>query len=713
MRLPLLIILILFHFSTARAGFEKACRELFMVGGEAEVHKINYKTKPMANVDGRPTTREMTAGPVSLDATLLTEFILTTDLTKTNAYNQHTLHRQRHMNPVPGGQIGLGIHEQWLFYSKNQTHKIISDLLTFHAEKFNQQQLEILNGILQLDLSKINLVMVDDPSQFEVAGGPHRIARTEGKPGSPIYVNAKLLQEFEIHKPKDKEDGYVRMNSTRPFDSYSPVKMIAKWGSPEETIKKLNLQADVNRLSSVFSILLHELGHYLQIKDDAEKTLDQMATAAAEVFRNNINEVTLADKNHPWLKFVFHSLDPQKRNGQLLLFDSMNFYDITASVIKGVQKQTKLGFTEHSIANLRWEDGHTAETYSFTAPDVLNFDFIAHTANGSLKVPVRIANYFAASTTSEFFVTPAAPWRTRPVQLKIDSTHLAVEMQILTDQISPVDRFNVPLTTDWVANQSKQLALASTWKNTIQLPLNNYDMPVSAKVYFSSPDMMNPGFVKRAKIPFDVSRIEPLGAQKVLIHSEFKIPENFKGGDYTVERIDLLYKDGRIVKYEPNIKESIKILGPQSKASLAYFGAHHFLAESPKLAGPRPSALFNLDQIKNLPIGATIPLVYEVENLAQINEISLHGHVHFKAAGFAKINGLHINVVGPNKSPFVAKVEVSGKGNKQHVIVHLNVPKFINGQAVESLFINSIYIRDNNLNEIFDPAPVGFGVDIR
>ena len=209
---------------------------------------------------------------------------------------------------------------------------------------------------------------------------------------------------------------------------------------------------------------------------------------------------------------------------------------------------------------------------------------------------------------------------------------------------------------------------------------------------------------------FTQTRIEPFGVNQFFLHSEFSIPPKFQKGEYYISRVEVEYEDKKVADYEPNIIENVSINGEPSLATLTYAGYSGVVMESPKKPGYRPRVMVKAEGVKNVPYGGIIPLVFNMEGVSRPQRISLHGYVDFKDSKM-KVGGLHVDVLAKD-SPMVHRFSFEQRGNVSQLIVYFRIPKFINNQKVEAFYIDSIYLQDENMAELFDPSPIAIGMDV-
>ncbi len=58
-------------------------------------------------------------------------------------------------------------------------------------------------------------------------------------------------------------------------------------------------------------------------------------------------------------------------------------------------------------------------------------------------------------------------------------------------------------------------------------------------------------------------------------------------------------------------------------------------------------------------------------------------------------------------------IKIEFQGSRQQITIYFRVPKSINSEVIQAVFIDSIYIQDKNLREVFDTSPIGISVNLR
>lgn len=706
--LYIIIGLLLSHNETHASNI--ACQNLFLFS--VEKLNITYKTAVKKGPDGKPISNLwILPGKENIDIDT-TEFPITIPTVDTQKMNDSLLHRQRIKSLVRGGFTGLGVRENWLYFLSENFLRILEGIAKDHKDKLTTDTLQFIFALLQVHRDGLELSVSDNSSEFNLPNGQSRIAKTSGKIGEPIVFNGQVIHSIK-----------VTANPTNPTDNFPIPISVDKtpflelhFSTQEEAQNTLGNQAAADTLRSLFAILVHEAGHYLKIPDGPNNLLDKYAAEISNLFRDQIEEVDLNLTNHPWIKAINFSFDKSKSSSRLLLFDTTFIHDITNSVIAKAKADTKLDFSNYSFVNLHWEASHTADLYHYTSPNVLSFDILVDTSTGQKLIRTRVVNYFGPSVNGQLLrdVNPSAPWENSLIGLKTEQTFLRTETQILLDKVVDINNPAKEYITESIYHQSKVIKAGEKLKTSILIPIEINDSPTEAIVYLSKKGSVNSGFIKIARVPFTRTRIEHLGTDKAFLHSEFDIPNKMQSGEYFVSKVFVKLRSGKTQEFQPNVLDLIEIQGSQMKASLDMYGTELALMESPKRPGPKPRQLVRAEAFDNLPYGGILPLIFNFENVSIPQRISLHGFVEFKEIGKERnVSGLHLNILGPNKSPLIGDVSITKSGNKTQVVVQFHMPKRLNHKKVEAYYIDSIYLQDENMTEVFEPSTFGMGIDVK
>ncbi|MCO5142038.1 MAG: hypothetical protein M9962_02990 [Oligoflexia bacterium] len=128
------------------------------------------------------------------------------------------------------------LKQESLCYITNEEKNLLTKIATEHKNNNS-------NALIQFKSGKEN------PGFFDLNSGTHRLAVTGSTPGSTIYINTDIIDPMT--------------------NSLS--------------------------LSTMISILTHELGHHFGIKDDAERTLDILGNKIAKRFEQN-SEILIGEE---------------------------------------------------------------------------------------------------------------------------------------------------------------------------------------------------------------------------------------------------------------------------------------------------------------------------------------------------------------------------------------------------------------------------------
>jgi hypothetical protein len=702
----LIVLILLSHFETSQA--QRVCSKIYR---DFTYQKINYKTKGLADGNGRPVPLQAQFIPQSNFDIPVTDFLVSVSHHKKNQYNEALLQRKRIDSPLRGGIKGIGVREQWLYYLNQNFNSFLA--LAKSSKNLSPEELKFIEALEKTHPNGLNLVMSDNPREFDLDHATHRFAKTSGKIGDPIFINSHMLAAFKMLNESSYYN-YESQAEKMPIGIFLPniSGIHMKFETREEFQNLFSGQAEKNHLLTMFSLLLHEAGHYLNIPDDPRQSLDRMATKISRSISEYIEEANLDLPNHDWLKYINVSTQENKKNSQLLLFEGTNIYDVTNTLLNKIKKETSLTFENYSILNLRWSNDQSVDVRHHTTPQVLNFDIVVESLGGDKLIPIRVVNYFSSTLANQHRDDAKSPWHDGLVNLITDNNFKWAEAQILKDKIRDFSNFEPPKITNFIHSQSNRYSAGDVWKTTASITLSSTETPVEAIIYFSEKETVQSGFVKRAKVAFSKNTIEHIGAKSILVHAESQLPQSIKTGRYFISRVTLKYRSGKIEEIEPNKFDTVIITGSQSKLSLDYFGSGTQMMESPKLPGPKPRLRFKMPN-HNVQASIAVPLVFELNQVADIQRMSLHGFVNFKDQTQSdRVVGFHIDVLPPKKSPLVLSYSSEIIDNKTRIIVYVALPKYLNGKKVSAVYFESLYLLDKNMQESFDPIPTDFGIDV-
>jgi hypothetical protein len=137
--------------------------------------------------------------------------------------------------------------------------------LTAEENLVLQKIVENLSGVGQ----KLWIEFVSEkqrPDLFRAGHGPHRLAVTGNKPGDTLYFNSDLLEDPDL------------------------------------------------QLSTLVSVLFHELGHHAGYKDSAEGFLDQFGNKMAQIFSRGLTVVPAGPLGQSHLRILTHQVIPSKND---------------------------------------------------------------------------------------------------------------------------------------------------------------------------------------------------------------------------------------------------------------------------------------------------------------------------------------------------------------------------------------------------------------
>jgi hypothetical protein len=400
---------------------------------------------------------------------------------------------------------------------KTEERKVLVEILKNYKQEFERTKLEYISASA-------------NPEMFKITNGAHRVAVTDNKPFSTIYLNSDLIV--------DPKTGIV-----------FPVE-------------------------NIVSIFVHELGHHLGLLDDSTRTLDRVGDIVATEFRNSatitdlavlkLPDISILTQNMPlslsstpgfslaniYIAYGFSGAQLTEQSLKLLVDQNFMKSDCSGnnSIVSTYAAPFRLSNLPTSKENL---EGKMIQAMS-------DFTIVCKT-NGILKkIETNLKMYFTLRfSTNRYYV---------------DHTNIRFQLSSRDDQeAGSVDTiiFNKNIITKqdvWEGDATVTTDSSLSRFDTCKAGLSNDSFPLDSTQ-------------KLIALSFSKCEIVFLGNNKYKLHFSYNIPANIKSGQYYLSGLLLERKsDNTSILLQPPLRQFLTVkmadLKPVTVTSLKFLDSN-------------------------------------------------------------------------------------------------------------------------------------------
>lgn len=631
------------------------------------------------------------------------------------AYNHSLKSENRKAIPIVDGLKGTTYSENWTHYTFENMPLILSNVLKKNSDQLSAQEKQMLLQILQVTQMGVKLKFKNSKNfNFDLQDEKHRIAITTGRIGDPIYLNEDFFTGYDLDKMGTGKDlilAWTNLSGDQKTQNLVTPQTIHM--TPIE-MERMNGAFEKQRFKNFFSILVHELGHYLGVKDNAERTLDllsekitNLAFYDIEVFEYNIEKQKM-------LKLFVLNMDKNKSQKQLLIFDQMKGFDLTQEIVRYLESKLKIEIENIDFSNFEWETLGHWDANSWMKPKGLMFDAKIKTNGAVVTYQLRLMIGTSMSSSSRAYVGKYgySEKNIHEVMNTINtfSEHLGIAMQIR--KLKNENEVVLIKEVEAYGNQNV-FDKNNPWKISFLIESEQLAQIKDLQAYITAEDFVVSGFFKKEKIKSTKTWLEMVSSNKAFIHIETKMPLGSISREYFLDYVQLKLKDNSEFRFRPKIKEKIMYQGSTAKPSkLLFYGFDHAYTEPFKYSKlhvnvvqtllPGQIYMFNyffsnLRSIKRAEITATV--LYEDSNGISQSEVFVFNPLKNDVASL--FPGHDISVLTENH----VRTEMHLSASDQLVLMRIGflAPDTINGKKVRSISFENMYLLFDNLDQVFEP----------
>lgn len=654
------------------------------------------------DIDGRPFHYQI--APVNHDMKIsIQAFQSRISELDRNRFNQSMITKNRLSLDSEVFFAGLNTNESWFFYLQRNYQQLMNDL---ESASIQDKELSyFIIGLKQVLQKPPEIKMVSSPKEFSSENGDHRIAKTSGLPMSPIFFNIDLL---------DKVDSYINSyqkpiehNQLPNFFAYANVIPFQIHVRPDLHEQLVKDRTTYNRLLKLTAIYFHELGHYLGMKDDPQHTLDRLANKAAQLLIQGYEQLSLEHRKLKGFEIVKYDLQNQS---QLLIFDAFRLINLTPEIELELKNKKIQG--QWKIKNLRWGERQSDNPFYWTAPEILKFDVVIQNQGKVIVMPFSyVLNLQITKQNWLSHLHRGDSVYQGPVQLKTFFSHLSYE------RVDDINERNTNLITQMTSIEKSDLRTGEKIKTTsvIELP-SDFGEPLNAQVEFINLNSIQSGLIQRQHYLSEQNRIEYIGANRIMVHSEFNLSDKVPSGFYRIVSITLKNRLNNEIHFQPITNQNIQVTNHLiNPPRLLYYGPTmtEFLGFKPYRVLDLEHRI-RLDYFNQQPYGAIVPFAFFAENIKGIKDIQIDGYIlgsHLDHSGTEFSYPLHIRQSSTERHPLIDRIEMKTKGNVTQILLFLKIPRKVNQDFTSEFRIQTLFLRDENNQEIFVDVPMTFGLN--
>jgi hypothetical protein len=654
-----------------------------------------------------------------IQATPNFQWLSRTILGEVEKFNRQFKNEKRPKSPHTSGLRGSLGTEQWTYYIFENIPEIISNVFKNHLSQFTLEEQQILRGILQVTQMGADLRFSNPKKHnFNLEDAIHRVATTTGKVGDPIYLNEDFFSLVSLDAvTRDPQIGQAKFG-----DEHYDVRLSnGEYNLTLDTqqIKKLKELNYPETLRSYLAILIHELGHYLNIPDSPERPLDRLGTKVAKLFFDQIEIYDLKKYGQNLSQFQFIPIQRFGSNKQILFLEFKNTFNLTQEVVSFAKSKLGANIEILDFKDLSWEKEHNWDAQIWSYPKSLMLTAIVKLADGGLR-ELRLRIILEMSVSASMAVDDPTVGIN---QKNIHSVPNDLELSYNFARISIQER------TDKADNQVARSKILQVFESqTVISPQQKWrvsyivQVPAHAKIknitaVMSSDQFIWSGYIAKNKFKAQKTWFEYIGANQIMVHMEHEFNPQQVQQSFYLDQLQIQYDDKSIDKLRPVLKKTVQVNTAKGTGRLYMYGFSFYLFEPIRKMKMKPPLKVEM------PSGNIFPMSFLLNKSSGFKRIELIAHVLYEEKnGEAQSEGFIVNALDP-KNPFVkahtiesaqnhkAKLEGFDPNENLYLMkLHMGVPSTINGKKVKSIVFENIYILFENNDQIFEPITTTFEV---
>lgn len=688
----------------ANKTFANQCEDIFIHREYFEIKEDPEILVENLDIHGRPFTYQITQS-FKANNQKYPQMSLVIDKQDVKKLKDQSKNKQRIQLLHPYIVSGLSINESFLQF----IHKDIHSALRFLSQSklLSSDELLFVQGLQQVIQQKPKLIMLDDEKQFDSESGVHRFAKTRGYPGDPIYFNSHQLKDitsdlFQIKEQKidvnsqmskEKEVTNLDLNFDVHYRFTAPL--------PEELQSDLVRYSDKAQLDKVLTIYFHELGHFLGMKDDPQQSLSKLSFKLSQILLEDFQQINYRGFGLDGLSVTSFKDFSQSRD-RLVLMNMDLLFDLSKDLELHLQEQLGVVPLQWRILNLRILPSNNQKSISDVPTQF--FEFEIEYVNEKNQPNLLTVSYQIDLIASMEYRALSQHRQLKhymgPVDIRIDDQSFSVRLNriesVNLQNPHPVEKLLISKLKFTVNQQIEFSAF-------LQLPHSSSTIDY-VEVRLSPIDGVKSGVIESAGYVIKSTKYEYIGSDRIIVHFIDQLPQGMNDGKYIIDQFKIHLKNEQDSVHRLKDKTVIEIVNQfQTNPALSHYG---FTIS--KLMKHKKNRLLDLSlssKLTNFKLsqqGVTIPLVFFVQNVGPMSEFRLTGQ--FITEGeigqprqYFSFNELYN---AQQKGPLIQKIEVTQKGHLKQIVVFINVPKHVRSRFVQQMNIQSLYIRDRNLNEL-------------
>ena len=672
----------------ANASEIRQCRDIFMV------KRVNYK---FVSVDHDIHSFGQT--PRSLNIRPTHSWLDGIRIQEIEKYNHELFNSNRPRTPLKGGQRGKDATENWLHYYLEKMPLILSDILQKNYQQLSPELRQFLIQLMQVTQMGVDIRMLPESSgKFSLDDQNHRIAVTTGRVGDPIYVNENYFSSI-------KSNQVMRNQGQAEKHPYTIV--VRNRTEADRDIIMFNEQ--VQNLQA-FRILVHELGHYLNIKDDQNRILDQYASEISKLFDSSKQEFSVNMENQEHIKLSLLNFKNGLSDQQILISDIINVIDLNPRIEDHLMNEIKVPIQKIHFKDIFWEKPHDwdAHIWSNTTALMLTAE-VTLESGGVQNVRMRIViEPTISEKDSATYSNQLNNMKDVPLRFYLKSQYARIGIQTRHEKS---DLSFPKASIEKLMSHQTELKSGEKWTTSFIVNLEKANDATSAHIELSSDQLHWSGFFKKQKIKAQKAWIEPISSNQVWVHMEHTFPLNQVEMKYFIDQVVIRHKDSTLSKLRPQVKQSVLQKGATASAKLIAYGNRQ------KYVQPMNQAKVRHEFNGIYKPGVYVPLTFLVQQNSTIQRAELSFTVVYENdKTVSTVEGFVVDLLKYSMTDFIAGVDsVQLKDFNSHFNVSNNIPltlytfsfalpEKINGKKVERIEIENVYILFNNMDQIFEPV---------
>ena len=696
-------ILILLSNSLTYANPVLLCKDVLQSDADF-VMNYNADTE-MVILDAQPKPLGFTIPSQKFSTSF--EWLAQTELSQVETYNKKMWNKKRIKLPVQGGLRGITANEQWMTYLFDQMPLFLSKIVMDPTSNLTMTEKQWLQQITQITQMGVEIEFSNEQKHsFDFHEQYNRAATTTGRIGDPIIINEDFVNFIDFDQMREK-DLYAF-----PQDGHATVTLIT---APKEIFQKYRKDNQQEAMKGYFSILVHELGHYLKIKDTPDRVLDIFASKVTDLMFKEVQFFDLGDYGQAETQFIFLNFPNQKSNQQILFKDSSLTLDITKSVFDYVQKQLTNPIQQISYQNIQWEKTHHWDSSKWSIPKALMLTADVFMQNGErqqlrLRIVADMSVPAELTIPSELTARGFRKDNIHEIPNNVSQNEFFVRLGI---QKRSAERTTVQKKSRVTQEYSvvSKLKPMDTWKQSWMIEIPSHQELIAVSAEYTSDQFIWSNFFKKQKYQAQKTWFEYISTNQVMIHFEQPISETQVAQQFHVDHIQLKFKDQSIEEIQPKLKQVVSIEGSKPIARLHGNGFTNTVVQNSSLAKMKFYGTYEFRP------NFKLPYVFLIEGFQSLRRADVRVVVFYESKeGFHDSEGFVINALKPNPFFYEMKTEsvsperyknyknMNVKGPLTHLFMSTSIPEILNGRKVKEVHFEAVYFLMKNNDQIYSPV---------